>query len=155
VLSADEEPELVGYSQHCAGERRIWANAPRTDETHPLVHVAIGSHANYFAAGTHAINPACIPPQALAIIQLNHLQPPVDYAYGGPAALEGERPMMPIRKLRGDRPSWLGFPGFWGELQYFHAPPPIGSVAFATSPVGPAYHADWGDPLGAMATWAG
>jgi hypothetical protein len=62
---------------------------------------------------------------------------------------------MPIHKLGDDRPSWLGFPGFWGELQYFHAPPPIGSVAFATSPVGPAYHADWGDPLGAMATWAG
>jgi hypothetical protein len=49
--------------------------------------------------------------------------------------------------------AWVEFPGFWGELQYFHGPGAIGTVAFGTSPVGPAYHAVWSDPLGTLATW--
>ena len=50
VLSEDEEPQFVGYSQHCRGQRRDWATTPQVG-THPVVHVAAGSHANYFSAG--------------------------------------------------------------------------------------------------------
>ena len=65
VLSDDEAPQFVGYSQHCLGQRRGWSSTPLLG-THPIVHVAAGSHANYFSAGIHPINVQCIPPPAIA-----------------------------------------------------------------------------------------
>jgi hypothetical protein len=44
VLSDDEQPLFVGYSQHCLGQRRDWSDTPRFDGTHPIVLVALGSH---------------------------------------------------------------------------------------------------------------
>ena len=155
VLSDDGEPQFVGYSQHCLGRRRAWASTPRLD-THPIVHVAAGSHANYFSAGTHPIDVACIPPQAIALLQANHLPLPVDYSFpGGEVAgpREAGGTFTHVRSIEGDHPSWLSFDGLWGELQYFHAPAPIGTVPFGTSPPGPVYHAVWGDPLGTLAAW--
>jgi hypothetical protein len=58
-----------------------------------------------------------------------------------------------VREIEDGHPSWVAFQGFWGELQYFHAPAPIGTVVFGTSPDGPAYHAVWVDPLGTLAGW--
>jgi hypothetical protein len=155
VLSADEQPLYVGYSQHCLGERRAWDDTTRAGDTHPIVHVAVGSHANYFDAGTHAINVACIPGQAIAVLQALHLSLPVDYAFAGPTVgppgTSDQR--MPIEQIGDGGPAWVEFPGSWGEFQYFHAPAPIGTVAFGSSPVGPAFHAEWADPLGTLATW--
>jgi len=151
VLSADEEPLSVGYSQHCLGQTRSWATTPRIDGTHPIVHVATGSHANYFTAGAHPINLACVPLPVIGFLLQSHLPLPSDYAFGTPATNADERPVMPIRKIDDAHPNWVGFPGFWGELQYFHAP--VGTFALGTSPVGPAYHDDWDDPLGKMASW--
>lgn len=155
VLSADNEPVSVGYSQHCLGQTRDWASTPRLDETHPIVHVAFGSHANYFSAGTHAINTACIPAAALAVLRARGLPLPVDYAFAGPTAgppgsggLE-----MHVKRIGDDAPEWLQFPGTWGEAQYFHAPAPIGTVVLGSSPVGPAFHSTWDDPLGTLASW--
>jgi hypothetical protein len=155
VLSGDEQPLYVGYSQHCLGERRAWADTTRFDDTHPIVHVAIGSHANYFTAGTHPINVACIPAPAIAILGTLGLPLPVDYAFAGPT---GGPPnsggsVMPIQQIGDGGPSWVQFPGFWGELQYFHAPAPIGTVPLGTSPVGPAFHPEWTNPLATLATW--
>jgi hypothetical protein len=45
---------------------------------------------------------------------------------GPPAAGGG---VTPIHRLGEEEPSWLLFPGFWGELQYFHAPF-VGTVVF-------------------------
>ena len=73
VLSEDEQPQFVGYSQHCLGQRRAWSSTPLLG-THPIVYVAIGSHANYFAAGIHPINVQCIPPPAIAFLQAVHLR---------------------------------------------------------------------------------
>jgi hypothetical protein len=155
VLSADDVPQFVGYSQHCSGETRTWANTGRFGDTHPIVHVGVGSHANYFDDGTHAINTACIPQAALQILLANHLPLPVDYAFDGPTAgPAGSGGLaMSVARIRDDTPAWVPFPGTWGEAQYFHAPAPIGTVAFGASPVGPAYHAEWTDPLGTMAGW--
>jgi len=155
VLSGDGQPQYVGYSQHCLGQRRAWADTTRFRDTHPVVHVGVGSHANYFSSGTHPIDPSCIPAQALAILQANHLPLPVDYANEGPIAGPpgSGGSVMRVHAL-GDRDAgWLQFPGTWGEAQYFHAPPPIGTLAFGASPVGPAYHAEWNDPLGTLASW--
>jgi hypothetical protein len=157
VLSADEQPLYVGYSEHCLGARRVWWDTPRFEDTHPLVHVAIGSHANYFTAGVHPIDTRCIPAAALAILKLMHLPFPVDYAFSGPLAgpPSAHATLVPIEQIDDQHPAWIGFPGFWGEAQYFHAPPPIGTVAFGTSPVGPAFQPIWRDPLGTIASFQG
>jgi hypothetical protein len=154
VLSTAEVPQYVGYSQHCLGERRNWSLTPRLD-THPIVHVAIGSHANELAPGTHPINLACIPQAVIDYLIAHGLPLPVDYAFegdvGGPPEAGGI--LTRIRLLDGDSPTWVAFPGFWGELEYFHGPPPFGTFPFGTSPHGPAQHAVWSDPLGTLAGW--
>jgi hypothetical protein len=156
VLSNEEQPLYVGYSEHCLGARRDWSDTPRFDDTHPLVHVALGSHANYFTAGVHPINPRCIPDAALAILRLQHLPLPADYAFAGPLAgpPAAHATVVPIEQIGDKDPSWLAFPGFWGESQYFHAPAPIGTIAFGNSPVGPAFQAVWRDPVGTIAAWS-
>ena len=60
--------------------------------------------------------------------------------------------MTTIREIGSGRRAWESFPGFWGELQYFKSPL-TGTVAFGTSPVGPAFPDIWADPLGVLATW--
>jgi hypothetical protein len=155
VLSDDEQPLFVGYSQHCLGQRRDWSDTPRFDRTHPIVLVALGSHANYFSAGIHPIALPCVPPAALAVLAQLMLPPPLDFAFSGettgPPAVEG--PVTTIHPIEDDHPAWMSFPGFWGELQYFHGPGPIGTVPFGTSPQGPEFHPVWTDPLGTLATW--
>jgi hypothetical protein len=156
VLSADDEPLYVGYSQHCLGARRPWADTPRSEQTHPVVYVATGSHANYFSAGSHQFNQSCVPIQAQQILGLFGLGLPSDHVneggeLAGPPGLGGS--VTHVARIDADIPSWTAFPGFWGELQYFHAPAPVGTVPFGTSPQGPAQHAVWIDPLGTLATW--
>jgi hypothetical protein len=155
VLSEDEQPLFVGYSQHCLGQRRDWIDTLRFDETHPIVHVALGSHANYFSAGEHPIALACVPPAARAVLTQLILPPPSDFAFPGettgPAAVAG--PVTTIHRIEDDHPAWMSFPGFWGEVQYFHGPGPIGPIPFGTSPQGPEFHSAWTDPLGTLATW--
>jgi len=155
VLSGDGQPVSVGYSQHCLGQTRAWADTPRFADTHPIVHVAVGSHANYFTAGTHAINTACIPAAAIAILRAHGLPLPVDYAFEGPTAGPpgSGGAVMPIQQIDDNGLGWVQFPGYWGEAQYFHAPAPIGTVALGNSPLGPAFHPEWSNPLGTLATW--
>jgi hypothetical protein len=154
LRAADDAPLYVGYSQHCLGQRRNWSKVQRWRGTHPIVYVGSGSHANYLSSGQHAIATSCLPAGAVALLQANGLALPVDYADGaarsGPAALGAdETTVVPVD----GGPNWVAFPGFWGELQYFKAPAPVGIVPIGTSPVGPAYHAVWIDPLGTLATW--
>lgn len=162
VLAVEEEeeeeelePRYVGLSQHCLGERRRWSKTPRWRRSHPVVHVAIGSHANYFSPGTHPIHLGCLPPQAIVLLQQAGLPLPVDYAGSGPAAgppgFGGEA--TSVAGVHEASPPWLLFPGFWGELEFLHAPQPVGTVPVGASPVGPAYTAIWRDPLGTLATW--
>ena len=155
VLSEDEEPLYVGYSQHCLGQRRAWDLTERFG-THPVVHVGAGSHANYLSAGIHPINLACIPPGAIAFLRAHGLPLPVDRAFedgevAGPREAGGT--FTHVRGIEDGHPAWVPFQGFWGELQYFHAPSPIGTVILGTSPQGPAYHAVWSNPLGTLAGW--
>ncbi len=48
LLDSAGTPAFAVYSQHHAGERTLWENVERIDETHLVVYVALGSHANYF-----------------------------------------------------------------------------------------------------------
>jgi hypothetical protein len=154
VLSNRKRPLSLGLSQHCSGETRPWAETELRGG-HPTAYVALGSHANYFQAGLHPFDPACLPAQVIAFFQQAGLPLPADVAAAGPAL--GPKRLGLVRAgiepVDDVSPAWIRFPGFWGELEYFNAPPPIGTVPFGMSPVGPAFHAVWSQPLATLGTW--
>jgi hypothetical protein len=154
VLSNAKRPLAVGLSQHCAWEARPWAGTELRDG-HPVAYVALGSHANYFEPGTHGFDRACLPSLVIAFFQQAGLPLPADVAERGPAAGRKRLGLEPaeLEPVDDGSPSWVAFPGFWGELQYFNAPPPIGTQVFGTSPVGPAFHSVWREPLATLETW--
>jgi hypothetical protein len=148
----------VGYSQHCTGEQRPWADVERWQgTTHPVVYVANGSHANLFAAGEHPIAEQCIPQQAIDLLHQFGLPLPNDHAHPGsavygPAGLDGviATGLVPVSARS---PRWIRFDGTWGELQLFHAPAPIGTVADGFSPASPSLQDSWRHPLQTLAGW--
>jgi hypothetical protein len=153
VLTAAGEPLSVGYSQHCLGQRREWEALTRRG-THPVVYVALGSHANYFSAGEHAFNPACVPPEAQGLLAQLGLPLPSDRTGDGDSSgpPSGDGAVTPIHGFGGGESGWVQFPGFWGELEYLHAPV-VGTVPFGAAPLGPAFKPIWADPVAAMAAW--
>src|SRR6476659_5049996 len=127
AAALDERPVEVGYSQHEGAERASWDDSKLelVDGTHPVVHVAAGSHANFFG----------------------------ESLYLGSAASEGVgcddtrgptsdiRPV--VRTIPTDRTEaraafpWIGFEGRWGELQR----------AFYNGPTGPQLKRQWTQSL--------
>jgi len=158
VLVRGGHAVAVGYSQHCTGERRAWDGVERWHgTTHPVVYVANGSHANLFAAGEHPIAQQCIPPQAIQLLQQAGLPMPTDHAHPGatvygPGGLAGVTPTRVVR-VSGRSPGWIRFEGTWGEVQVFHAPPPIGTVVSGLSPVSPPQTDSWRHPLRTLLGW--
>ena len=158
VVLRDGQPDTVGYSQHCTGERRRWSKVERWQgTTHPVVYVASGSHANLFAPGEHPIAEACIPPQAIALLQQLGLPLPNDHAHPastvyGPDGLDGVIPTG-ITPVSVSSPRFMRYEGIWGEDQLFHAPAPIGTVAQGTSPFTPSRTDSWRHPLLTLRGW--
>ena len=154
VLTNQKRPVEVGLSEHCSGETRAWAETERRDG-HPTVYIALGSHANYFEPGLHEFEQECLPAQVIAFFQQAGLPLPADVAAAGPVAGPKRLGIQPagIATIAEGSPHWVAFPGFWGELEYFSAPAPIGTVPFGTSPVGPAFHEVWQEPLATMDGW--
>jgi hypothetical protein len=123
-------PVEVGYSQHEGAERAAWDDPKleRVDATHPVVHPAEGSHANFYG-------------EAL---------------YLGSSAQEGvgcddtRGPTVDVRPTVVTIPSdeaaartsypWIAFEGRWGELR----------PAFFNGPEGPNLKEQWTHPI----TWA-
>lgn len=157
VPRGSSHPSWVGYSQHCTGQRRRWADVPRWRRTsHPVVDVAIGSHANYFTPGEHQIATQCIPPQAIAFLQQNGLALPNDHVHPGPAygptSARGVSATS-IVHVTGRSPEWMRFIGTWGEYQYFHGPSPINTVPSGFSPSTPTQMSLWQHPVGTVFSW--
>jgi hypothetical protein len=147
VLDEERQPVEAGYSQHCGGERRGWATVPKASGSdHPLVYAGTGSHANLFAPGPHPIDLACYPPQAQAFFRVFGVTP---LDVNVPGRMLG--PETTAIEVVHQEPLWLWFPGTWGETQYVHAPAPLGTLPFGTSPVGPRYQDEWIDPVGTIA----
>jgi hypothetical protein len=150
-----QRPIYAAYSQHCTGVRRPWAAVGRRG-THPVDHVAVGSHANLFDQGSEPIATQCIPAQAIAILQAQGLPLPVDRSNAGGAvlgpALDGVTPTQ-IRKVDRWRTPWVAFAGEWGEDQVFHAPQPIGTVPSGPAPPSPALQGLWIQPLAVTGHW--
>jgi hypothetical protein len=151
----DDDPLYVGYSQHCLGQTRAWSETPRWRGHHPVVYVALGSHANYFSPGEHVFDEACLPSPIISFFEQAGLPLPHDHvtkgAAAGPDAFGADS--TDVVRVTETSPGWMSFPGNWGELEYVHAPSPVGTQVLGQSPPGPALHAVWADPLGALASW--
>jgi hypothetical protein len=120
-------PVEVGYSQHEGAERAAWTDdkLELIDGTHPVVHPAAGSHANFYGEGL----------------------------YLGSSAEEGvgcddtRGPTFDVRPVVQTIPSnqaqartafsWIAFEGRWGELR----------PAFFNGPTGPNLKTQWREPI--------
>jgi hypothetical protein len=133
TAALQRSPVEVGYSQHEGAERAAW-NDPkleRVDGTHPVVHPADGSHANFYG-------------EAL---------------YLGSSAQEGvgcddtRGPTVDVRptvvtipsdvKSADSRYPWIAFEGRWGELH----------PAFFNGPEGPNLKEQWTRPISWSENW--
>jgi hypothetical protein len=144
LLDARGRPRTVGLSRHCGGGRREWGRVERRG-ARPVVYVALGSHANDFRPGRRVLDPRCWPSEAIAIFRAYN-RPLYDYAARGAVVAP------PVVRVTSRSPSWMTFPGRFGETQYVHFPnnDPIASGA---GPRGPAFHDLWRKPFRTPATW--
>jgi hypothetical protein len=144
VLDRGGKPLVAGYSQHSEGRRRDWAKVAKQG-LRPLVYVARGSHANYFSAGRHRLDPRSVPPPLIAIIE----------AYGVAAVDhtgKGRIVRPTLVRVTASTPGWMAFAGTWGEAGYVHFP---GNAPFASGagPRGPAFHEQWQRPVVEALSW--
>lgn len=115
TLSADGQPEWVVYSQHHGGTRRSWATTPIENGTHPVVYVARGSHANYFAGNEVYPYARDIGNRKLVLVDRT----------GSTGCLVPEVRLLPsLKELEADPKGWPGaewlmFRGRWGETAVY------------------------------------
>jgi hypothetical protein len=120
-LTAAGTPDRAVYAQHTNAEGRDWRQVDRLPGSQrPIVYVARGSHASYFEPGTQ---------------WTGHW---FDQADG-----KRRSPELTLELMDAGQPafSWLRWPGRWGDTKKGASP------LDSDSPVGPAHHAQWGDPL--------
>lgn len=142
VLDARGRPLLVALSRHCAGARRDWARAPKVGQR-PLVHVAFGSHANYFGPGVFAHDARCWPKELRDVVRALRL---VDHTG------EGLRVRPRLVRVSATMPTWMRFAGAWGEDGYVRFPN-NDPVAYGLGPRGPAFHEQWRRPVSVELGW--
>ncbi len=149
VLDRNQQPLEAVYSQHCSGERMPWAQVEKSpaDSTHPVVYVALGSHANYFGPGAGRLGlipiaASCIPAAVQSVLPSLPFLKVDDQVLGrsaggvvvGPAGT-GVEPAT-IHAIDGQ--AWSTFGGFWGESEFFSTPIPLGPFPAGAFPLGVA-----------------
>ncbi len=144
VLDASQRPVYVAASRHCKGARRAWTKAQRVGQR-PVIYVSLGSHSHYFAPGERVEDPSCWPSEAVAI-----------YKAYGVAMLDHAAAGRRIASLRlipvtATSPSWMTFPGTWGEDQYARFP--NATFKFGAGPRGPVFHELWRQPFTTPLGW--
>jgi hypothetical protein len=123
----ENEPVSVGYSQHEGAEQADWGDEKLelVDGTHPVVHAAAGSHANYFEEALYLGRSA---QQGVGCDDTSgptdELRPVVRTIPSDPAAARRDFP-------------WISYEGRWGELH----------EAFYNGPTGPNLKAQWTRPV--------
>jgi len=120
-IGAGGRPVQATYAQHSQGERCRWGEVEQEegpDGPAPVVYSARGSHASYLRRGVYT--------QAPVIPDHNDA--------GGPRV----RPRLNL--IRDNSPSWVAWPGHWGNTRSV-----IGPIG-ADSPPGPRWHGAWRDP---------
>jgi hypothetical protein len=128
-----QSPVEVGYSQHEGAERAAWDDPKleRVDRTHPVVHPADGSHANFYGEALYLGSSAsegvgCDDTRGPTV----DLRPAVVTIPSGAAAARSQYP-------------WIAFEGRWGELQ----------PAFFNGPEGPNLKTQWTHPISWAEDW--
>ncbi|HMI22247.1 MAG TPA: hypothetical protein VK496_04965 [Gaiellaceae bacterium] len=122
-----QPPVEVGYSQHEGAERAAWGDdkLERVDGTHPVVHPAAGSHANFYGESLYLGSSA---EQGVGCDDTRgptfDIRPTVQTIPSDPA------------QARADFP-WIAFEGRWGELR----------PAFFNGPTGPNLKTQWTEPI--------
>jgi hypothetical protein len=120
-------PVELGYSQHEGAERAAWDDPKleRLGGTHPVVHPAEGSHANFYGEGLYLGSSAqegvgCDDTRGPTV----DVRPKVVTIPSGDAAARTQYP-------------WIAFEGRWGELH----------PAFFNGPEGPNLKEQWTHPI--------
>jgi hypothetical protein len=120
-------PVEVGYSQHEGAEKAAWDDdkLERVDGTHPVVHPASGSHANFFDEALYLGSSAeqgvgCDDTRGPTI----DVRPVVRTIPSDPAQARQAFP-------------WIAFQGRWGELR----------PGFFNGPTGPNLKTQWTAPI--------
>jgi hypothetical protein len=126
-------PVEVGYSQHEGAERAAWDDhkLELVDGTHPVVHPAAGSHANFYGEALHLGSSAqegvgCDDTRGPTL----DVRPTVQTIPSDPS------------QARADYP-WIAFEGRWGELR----------PAFFNGPTGPNLKTQWTEPISWSEGW--
>lgn len=128
-----QQPVEVGYSQHEGAERAAWEDPKleRVDGTHPVVHPAEGSHANFYGEGLYLGSSAsegvgCDDTRGPTV----DVRPKVVTIPSDTAAADARYP-------------WIAFEGRWGELH----------PAFFNGPEGPNLKEPWTEPIAWAKNW--
>ncbi len=129
ATALQQEPTRVGYSQHEGVEIADWGDVKLgvVDGTHPVVHPAAGSHANYYDAALFLGRSGqqgfgCDDSRA----PTTDVRPAVALVPSDPAAVGAAYP-------------WLDYTGRWGQRE----------TSFYNGPTGPNTKDQWTRPL----TW--
>jgi hypothetical protein len=123
----EQDPTQVAYSQHEGAERAEWGDDKLeiADDTHPVVHVAAGSHANYYDEGLF------LGRSASQGVGCDDTRGPV----------HGVDPVVQLIPTDADAARdaypWIAYEGRWGERH----------DAFYNGPTGPSQKDIWERPI--------
>jgi hypothetical protein len=127
------KPVEVGYSQHEGAERADWGDdkVELVGGTHPVVHPADGSHANFYGEALYLGSSAS---EGVGCDDTRgpnfDVRPAVQTIPSAPSEAVREFP-------------WIGFPGRWGEQR----------PAFFNGPTGPNVKDQWTHPIDWSQDW--
>jgi hypothetical protein len=127
AAALERRPTIVGYSQHEGAEQASWGDDKLeiVGGTHPVVHPAAGSHANFFDEALHLGSSAS---EGVGC----------DDTSGPTFDLRPDVRTIPSDELQArERFPWIEFEGRWGELQR----------SIFNGPTGPNLKPQWASPI--------
>jgi hypothetical protein len=127
------EPVEVGYSQHEGAEQAGWGDdkLELADGTHPVVHPADGSHANFYGEALY------LGRSASEGVGCDDTRGPTFDVHPAVQTIPSAQPDA-VREF-----PWIGFPGRWGEQR----------PSFFNGPTGPNAKDQWTHPIEWSQDW--